>query len=381
VNIAALFAESLMNLHPWNLFKKDETIQPWTTEILNNLEQALEKDSHHPGLHHFYIHAVEMSREPEKGMASAEILRSLVPGAGHLVHMPSHIFIRTGKYHEGVLSNLDAASVDSAYVETCRANGSYPLTLFPHNYHFLAACAALAGESKNAMFGAYETRAHAHEKLLFDPYWTTLQHYYSIPIFVQVKLGKWEEIKNYPEPEMELKYPRVIWHYAQGMAALASDKTRKASKHLREMNYIMKDNILKTQTIWGLNHVDDICQIASQTLEGEIFAKKGDFPEALRLLKSAIAIEDKLNYQEPPDWFFSVRHNLGAVLIESGNYNEAISVYQQDLDTYPENGWALIGLMLAYHKLGMQSDYQEYKGRFETAWQHADIQITSSRIL
>jgi tetratricopeptide (TPR) repeat protein len=257
----------------------------------------------------------------------------------------------------------------------------YPLAYYPHNYHFLAACATLAGESRNAMFGAGLTKAHAHEKLMYDPYWTTLQHYYSIPLFVQVKLGRWEEIRKTPQPERELIYPRVIWHYAQGMAALASDKTSRAGKHLGAMKSLMQDTTLKILTIWGVNRLHDICLIASQSLEGEMHAKSGNYPEALRLLKNAIAVEDNLRYQEPPDWFFSVRHSLGAVLIESGDYREAIAVYQEDLKNYPENGWALAGLMTAFEKLGDQADYRDYKNRFEQAWKHADIQIATSRIL
>jgi tetratricopeptide (TPR) repeat protein len=380
-DIAALFAESLMDLHPWDLFKKDGTARPWTPEILNVIENGLKSSPNHAGLNHFYIHAMEMSEEAGKALPSAELLGNLVPGSGHLVHMPSHTYIRIGKYHEGALANLKAVEADSLYTAACHAFGAYPLAYYPHNYHFLAACGALAGQSENAMLGAYETKNHAYEKLLLDPYWTTLQHFYSIPMFVQVKLGKWKEIQNYPQPEKELKYPRVIWHYSQGMAALASDRNGLAGKHLREMKSIMQDSALKTYTIWGINRLYDICRIASETLEGEIYANKGNYPEAVKLLTSAMAVEDELKYQEPPDWFFSVRHNLGAVLIESGDYRQAISVYQEDLIKYPENGWALIGLMEASQKLGEQEDYQQYKSRFENAWKHADIQIASSRIL
>jgi tetratricopeptide (TPR) repeat protein len=295
--------------------------------------------------------------------------------------MPSHTFIRTGLYHEGAVANLKAVEADSNYTASCHASGLYPLTLYPHNYHFLAACATLAGESKNAMLGAIQTKAHAYEKLMFDPYWTTLQHFYSIPLFVQVKLGRWEEIRNTPEPEKELVYPRVIWHYAQGMAALAGNKSNRAGKHLGAMKSLMQDTTLKILTIWGVNRLHDICLIASQSLEGEMLAKSGQYPDAIRLLKNAMAVEDNLKYQEPPDWFFSVRHSLGAVLIASGDYLEAIAVFKEDLKNYPENGWALAGLMTASEKLGDQADYREYKNRFEQAWKHADMQIATSRIL
>jgi tetratricopeptide (TPR) repeat protein len=208
-----------------------------------------------------------------------------------------------------------------------------------------------------------------------------LQHFYSIPFYVDVKLGLWKDIHDTPEPEEQLKYPRVIWHYAQGMAALSEHKTARAKMHLATMRSIMQDSALKQLTIWGINNLYDICLIASHTLEGEIQASKKNYTKAVTQFREAIAVEDALNYNEPPDWFFSVRHNLGAVLIDAGNYKDAISVYEKDLQTYPENGWALAGLMNTYEKLGEKEKYLEVKSRFEEAWKFADIKIASSRIL
>jgi tetratricopeptide (TPR) repeat protein len=380
-NVAVLFAESLMNLHPWNLFTKDGTIQPWTTEIIAVLKNALIKDPLNAGANHFFIHAEEMSQNPGEALASADLLRDLVPGAGHLIHMPSHTYIRIGRYHEGALTNLKAVLVDSLYTEACNAQGVYPLAYYPHNYHFLAACATLCGESRNAIIGANETRLHAHRNLLLEPAWATLQHYYSIPFYIQVKLGLWKDIQLSAEPEKQLKYPRVIWHYAQGMAALSQDETASAKRHLRAMKSIMQDTTIKQLTIWGINNLYDLCMIASKTLEGEIQASKKNYYRAVALLGEAVVFEDVLNYNEPPDWFFSVRHNLGAILIEAGSYQEAIEVYNEDLKSFPENGWALIGLMNAFEKLGEKDKFNEMKSRFEDAWKYADIKISSSRIL
>lgn len=379
--VGALFAESLMDLHPWNLYKKDGRIQPWTPEILNVLEKCLQIDPRHAGANHFYIHATEMSQHAEKALTSANLLRDLVPGAGHLVHMPSHTYIRIGQYHDAVLANLKAVSVDSLYVESCHAQGVYPLAYYPHNYHFIAACATLCGESKIAIKGAKATASHANKKLLYDPVWATLQHYYSIPWYVEVKLGLWNTILSAPAPDKKLKYPSVIWHYAQGMAMLSQNNTTLAKKHLGEMKSIMTDPSLKEITIWGINSISDLCEIASKTLEGEINAKEKNYTKAIAFLKKAITIEDALNYNEPPDWFFSVRHHLGAVLIEDGKFQEAIKLYEEDLKTYRENGWALKGLMNAYEKLDNRKKYNETKIRFDNAWKYADIKITSSRIL
>jgi tetratricopeptide (TPR) repeat protein len=381
ITLASLFAESLLDLHPWNLWHKDGTMQPWTPEIIAVLEKCLQFDPRHVGANHFYIHAMEMSKHAEAALASANLLRDLVPGSGHLVHMPSHTYIRIGLYHDGILANQKAVLLDSLYVEACHAQGVYPLAYYPHNYHFIAACATLCGESKIAMKGALATSEHAHKKLLRDLAWATLQHYYSIPWYVEVKLGLWKDILHSPAPEKDLKYPLIVWHYAQGMAMLSENKILEAKTHLVEIKNIMADSTIKNLTIWGINTVFDLCMIASKTLHGEIYAKEKNYANAISILKEAIAAEDALNYDEPPDWFFSIRHNLGAVLIEAGKFQEAINVYEKDLETYPENGWALKGLINVYEKLGETKTYEDVKRRFEKSWQYSDIKISSSRIL
>ncbi|KAB1158129.1 tetratricopeptide repeat protein [Flavobacterium luteum] len=379
--IGSLFAESLMDMHPWNLWNKDGTAQPWTPEIMSVLEKCIQREPKHAGANHFYVHATEMSQHAEDAEASANLLRTLVPGSGHLVHMPAHTYIRIGRYHDGVVTNQKAVAIDSLYLEACHAQGAYPLGYYPHNYHFIAACATIAGESKAALDGAIKTANHAHKKLFRDPDWSTLQHYYSIPWYVEVKLGLWKDILQSKAPEKDLKYPMVVWHYAQGMAMLSQNKVADAKKHLDAMRKIMLDTKIKDLTIWEGNSVFDLCTIASKILEGEINAKEKNYTKAIALLKEAVAIEDALNYNEPPDWFFSVRHHLGAVLIDAGKYKDAIKIYEEDLKNYPKNGWALKGLMNVYEKLGDKNKYNETKSRFETAWKYADIKISSSRIL
>lgn len=379
--IASLFAESLLDLHPWDLWHKDGKMQPWTLEIIDVLEKCLKLDPRHVGGNHFYIHATEMSQQAEVALRSADLLRDLVPGSGHLVHMPSHTYIRTGQYHDGVVANQQAVLIDSLYIEACHAQGVYPLAYYPHNYHFIAACATLSGESKAAMKGAFATSDHAHKALLRDPAWATLQHYYSIPWYVEVKLGLWNDIIYSPAPEKDLKYPLVVWHYALGMAMLSENKIDEAKKHLLEMKNIMTDTTISDLTIWGINSVFDLCIIASKTLDGEINAKEHNYSTAIILLEEAMAKEDALNYDEPPDWFFSVRHHLGAVLIDKGKFLEAVKVYEQDLNIYRENGWALKGLMNAYEKMGDIRNFKKTKIRFEKSWKYSDFNITSSRIL
>jgi tetratricopeptide (TPR) repeat protein len=381
VDIASLFAESLMDQHPWDLWNKDGTMKPWTPEIMTTLRKALKQAPRHAGANHFFIHATEMSSKAESAVGSADLLMDLVPGSGHLLHMPSHTYIRMGRYHDGVVANRNAVLVDSMYTVACHAQGVYPLAYYPHNHHFLSACAVLSGESKPAMEGALQTARHAHSKLLRDPAWATLQHYYSIPWYVQVKLGLWGEILKSSAPEKDLKYPSVIWLYARGMAQLSRDNLPEAKRQLADMKAIMTDTTIRDLTIWGINSVFDLCVIASKTLEAEIFAKEKNHPAAIALLQEAVATEDALNYNEPPDWFFSVRHHLGAVLLEAGRYRDAVKVYEEDLKTYRENGWALKGLMNAYAKLNDKPNLERSRRRFEEAWKHADVAIGSSRIL
>lgn len=379
-DIASLYAESLMNLHPWNLWFKNGEMQPWTPQILATLKRCLKINPRHIGGNHFYIHATEMSQQSEIATANADLLRNLVPGSGHLLHMPSHIYIRIGRYHDGVLSNQEAVKIDSLYTVACHAQGAYVLGYYPHNFHFLAACATLSGESKTAINAAFATSNHAHKKLLREPAWSTLQHYYSIPWYIQVKLGLWNDILSSKAPQKDLKYPLVVWHYAQGMALLSQNKNNEAKRHLVQIKQIMTDTKIKDLTIWGINSVYDLCEIALKTLEGESYAKERKYQKAISILKEAVTKETALNYNEPPDWFFSVRHHLGAVLLEAKNYEEAKKVYLEDLKIYPDNGWALKGLLNAYEKLEDKKNYTQTKIRFDTAWKYADIKINSSRI-
>jgi tetratricopeptide (TPR) repeat protein len=381
VNIGAMYAEAMMDMHPWDLFDKSGEERPWTPEIIAVLEKCLKQDPRHAGANHFYIHAVEMSNTAERSMASADLLRDLVPGSGHLVHMPSHTYIRTGRYHDGVIANQKAVEVDSLYFVACHAQGVYPLAYYPHNHHFISACATFSGESKLAMIGANATSWHANKKLMEQPEWATLQHYYCIPWYVQVKLGLWDDVLNSKAPDKKLSYPTVVWHYARGMARLSQGKNREAAEHLNIMKQTMKDTSLKELTIWGINSVYDLCEIAIRVLEGEIKAKEKKYGDAIKLLTEAVSREDALNYDEPPDWFFSVRHHLGAVLVEAGKYDEAIKVYEQDLKTYRNNGWALRGLMNAYEKKGDSEKFRQVQQQFNEAWKHADITIRDSRIL
>ncbi len=378
VEIATLYAEALMNEHPWNLWLKDGTPQPWTPQIISQIESTLEKYPEHPGAIHYYLHAMEASREASKAVPAADKLRDLLPAAGHLVHMPAHIYIRTGEYHKGVLTTEKARLADSNYITQCKVQGTYPLLYYPHNTHFLAACAFLEGNSKKAIEAARSVSANADRKYINEL--GTVQHYFNIPYYVLVHLAKWDELLRMPDPGASLRYPRAIWHYARGTAQLAKGNITDAEKELILLKEIGQDESLKNLLIWETNSAADLVKIASLVLESELAAFRKDYEASLTLLKRAVEIEDKLTYQEPPDWFFSTRHTLGYVLVKAGKYKEAETIYEQDLTILPENGWSLMGLYNSLKGQDKLDDAANVKKRFDKAWQWSDFNITNSRV-
>jgi len=351
-DVAVFYAESLMDLHPWDLWEKDGRPKPWTPEIVSILEKSLLKSPDHIGLHHLYIHAVEASKQPGRALASAAFLEKAAPNASHLLHMPSHIYIRTGRYHQGSAANLKAVKVDSMYLAGTYAQGAFPLVYFPHNYHFLAATATLEGDFPQAMHAATKVSEFTKKDLLDKPGWATLQHYYTIPYHVAIKFGKWDRIVDMVARDtVRLKYPVAIRHYALGLTFLAKGQISKAKVELMKLKNLAKDPDIAKLTIWDINSMSSILQIASLVLEGEILSKEGTLATSEQLLKEAVKLEDALNYNEPPDWFFSVRHNLGNVLLENKKFEEAKLIFMQDLEVFPMNIWAQAGLKKAKEKL------------------------------
>ncbi len=375
-HIGAMYAESLMNLHPWDLQDKNGNDKPWTPQIINTLEEVLALDPKHAGAHHFYIHAVEASSTPERGLRSAQLFdEGLVPGSGHLVHMPAHIYIRTGLYHNGTVSNINAVKVDSNYMEKCHAQGAYPLAYYPHNWHFMAATATLEGNSQWAIKAANELHYHTSKEIMIQPGWGTLQHYYTTPYNVLVKFGKWNEILAMPPEDSILLYPTAVRHYARGMAFLGKNELASAKKELASLEKTGTDESLKELTIWDLNSTYDLMQIAIRVLKAEILAEEKNYDSSTRLLKEAVAIEDGLNYNEPPDWFFSIRHHLGTIQLEAQQYTHAIATFEEDLLRLPNNGWALNGLKIAHSQLNDKVKTDKTTLAFNKAWATADVDL------
>jgi len=380
-DIAAMYAESLMNLHPWDLWDKEGNAKEWTQVILDILTNIRTDDPRHAIGNHFYIHAVEASFKPEMGNEAAKTLEDIAPGAGHLVHMPSHIYIRTGKYNDCSRVNADAVNVDSVYTTACHAAGAYPLAYYPHNFHFLCACAALEGNGRLAYSASIRMQEKLDTDIMREEGWGTVQHYYTIPYYIMVKFEMWDEILSTPMPDIDLKYPRAVLTYARGMALADQGEISRANQELASLKTLAADEDIKSINIWEINDATDLTQIAELVLEAEILANSNDYKTAVPLLSKAIEHEDNLNYNEPPDWFFSVRHYLGDVYLQQGNWKAAEEVYRKDLFNFPENGWALSGLHKALEAQGRQTEADEIRARFDESWVRADRDLAGSRIL
>ena len=375
----ALYAEAMMDLHPWDFWTKEGQAQPWTPEILETLESVIARNPDHVMANHLYIHATEASLNPEKALMSAERLGKAVPGAGHLVHMPAHTYIRVGMYHEGTQANELAVQSDNEYVAQCHQQGIYPLGYIPHNHHFLWATATLEGRKERSLAAAQTTFEHVDTVMMREPGMGLVQHFWTIPMYGKVRFGEWDAILEYPEPAKDLLYPRGVWHYARGMAFVAKNQPEDAATELEKLKMIAANDSLQEVII--MNNAQDLMQIATLVLEGEMAASKKDYETSITMLQQAVAIEDELRYNEPPDWFFPVRHNLGAILMDAGRPAEAEQVYRDDLNNFPKNGWALFGLHQSLVAQGKEAEAQEIKTQLDEAWQYADIQLTSTRIL
>lgn len=378
LDAATLFVEALMDTTPWDYWNTDGTPKPEGAEMMATLDRVLMQNPNHPGANHLYIHAVEKGH-PELGIVAADRLQNLVAGAGHLLHMPSHIYFRVGRYRDAVLSNQRAIEADKSYITQCHAQGLYPLGYVPHNHHFLWYAATMAGQSNIAMQAAHHTAEMADPNMMREPGYGTLQHYYSIPLYTQIKFGKWDEILAQSAPEKDLLYPTGVWHYARGMAFTAKGEKSQAAQELEQLKAIATNPVLEKVTIWDINSTASLLKIASEVLAGELAAKQENYEQAIAHLKTAVQLEDNLKYDEPPPWYSPTRQSLGAVLLEAGQASEAERIYREDLKTYPENGWSLRGLAKSLQAQGKTEEAQAVQQQFSQAWKDADVTLTASR--
>lgn len=377
-----LYAESLMLLSPWSYWTSDGRPLENTPKIQNALERSLAASPNHVGANHFYIHAMEASPTPEKALRSADLLTSLVPAAGHLVHMPGHIYIRTGRYHQAVLANARAIIADRNYLRSVgRNDNDYSLMYLTHNYHFLSLAAAMEGNRDLALKAAHETarRGAAHANTMHDD--AVMQHFTIMPLFMMVRFGMWNEILRAPTPPDNQLYARAIRHYARGMAFLASSRLQDAARERDAMAAIIKDNSLQDLRISGLNRVTQVMSIGWHVLSGELAARSGQTRTGVAHLTRAVQLEDTLTYMEPPDWFYPARENLAAVLLSAGAAKAAEKVYRENLQRFPNNGWGLSGLRESLLKQGRTQEARQLTAQLRQAWRFADTNLAGERFL
>jgi tetratricopeptide (TPR) repeat protein len=383
LDAATLFAEALMDLSPWQYWTKDGQATEHTGEIVAALESVLTRNPEHPGANHYYIHAVEASRTPERALPSAQRLEQLVPGAGHLTHMPAHVYWRVGQYQDAARVNEQAIRVDEATLQR-GVNGAdqgshsyYALAYYPHNVHFLFAAAHMDGRRDLALASARKLVEVIPEAAYREL--PPLEDFRPMPLFAMVRFGMWNEILAEPEPPADLQYTTGIWHWARGMAYLRLGQQAAAERERKQVEAIAETDAMKEQTLASFPKAATMLSIATHVLTGELAAAQGRSDEAVASLTTAVAMQDELAYIEPPAWFYPVRHNLGAVLLGAGRAAEAEVVYREDLSQYPNNGWSLLGLSQSLKAQGKLSEAQDAASRFAEAWQRADVTPNDSR--
>jgi tetratricopeptide (TPR) repeat protein len=366
LDAATLFAESGMNLHPWGLWHPDGTPEAGTEEIVSTLESVIRRDPNHLGAIHYYIHAVEASRSPERALAAANRLATLAPAAGHIVHMPAHVYIRTGDYESAVKTNQKAATADEAYIKASGAQGIYPMMYYSHNLHFIAMCSAMNGNYAESKKAADMLAAHVAPAVKDMP---PLEGFMTIPMAVEVRFHRWNDILTAKPPDPAMKVSTVFYHFARGMALAATGKVADAEaehKLVSEAEQATPEDVVFAMPV--NNKAKDILKIAKNVLGAKIALAKKDNEGAITMLRQAVVIQDSLKYNEPPDWFFPVRESLGAVLLSSGNAVEAEKVFREDLDHNPRNPRSLFGLCEALKAQKRDYDAGFIQKQFEASW-------------
>lgn len=376
LDITTLYAESMMDLRPWNYWMRDGTPYAGTEEIIALLEGVMEDNPKHPGALHLYIHLIEPTDTPERAEKAADTLKNLMPGAGHIVHMPAHIYQRVGRYADSVATNERAIAADEDYIAQCRAQGIYPMAYYPHNIHFLWFANTASGRSAAAIAAANKAAEQiSDESLAAMP---LLAGFRVIPYWSLARFGKWDQVLALPQPPQD-QFLTGAWHYVRGLAFVGKGQLDKAQAELEQVQKIAASPALD-YSMFSPNSAQQILSIAPEVLAGELAAARKDYDSAINHLNRAVLLEDSLVYTEPAEWHYPPRLALGAVLLEAGQPREAETVYWQDLQRRPDNGWALFGLAKALRAQHKTDEADLIDARFKRAWRDADVKLTDSRI-
>jgi tetratricopeptide (TPR) repeat protein len=345
---AVLYAAAVMNLSPWLYWNTDMTPRPGIPDVLDVLERVSSRNPEHAGACHLYIHAVEAA-QPKRAEPCADRLAGLMPGAGHIVHMPGHIYIRVGRFADAITANQHAIHSDETFIQDRDPSGAYPLGYYPHNFHFLNFAAMMAANREIAYQSAADLAAKSAPELLGVPgLGGAIQHYHQALLFAYIRFEDWNAILHAPAPPQDFAYPTGLWRYARGLAFARTGDTHAARWELNELKRLAARPELENLYILGYNSARSVLSVARQTLAGEIAAARGDMDKAIARLKAAVAIEDAFIYMEPPEWPIPPRQHLARVMAFAGDHDAAIVVWQQDLERFPENVWSLRGLAQSF---------------------------------
>ncbi len=375
LDAATLFAESLMDLVPWNYWDEHGRPRAETAEVIRELDRVLERHPYHPGALHYYIHALENSPNPERAEGAADRLRELNVQIGHMIHMPSHIYARIGRWHDASVANEGALADDKAYLAAHEVQGMVPLLYHPHNFHFLSWTAGMEGRSAVAYQAATELVAATPAELAGElPF---LNNFLAMPTLTLVRFGKWDEVLALPRPSENAVFLAAIDHYARGLAFAAEGSADGARDEAAKLEAIARSDARQVLEIpKAFFPGGSMVAIANNILQAELALLEGEGDEAVRLLEEAVAMQDGLPYFEPPYWFASSRLNLGKVLLALDRAADAEAVYRRDLAQYPHNGWSLSGLAQSLRAQGKAAEADQATRQFRDAWKHADVAMT-----
>ncbi|MEZ6029234.1 MAG: hypothetical protein R3C46_05740 [Hyphomonadaceae bacterium] len=376
-DIAAMYGEAWMNTMPWDYWSDSETPRPEIAPVIAKLEEILARSPKHPLALHLYIHAMEASSSPGKAEQASDTLISLVPGSGHLVHMPAHIYWRIGRYNDAVEANVMAAKVDEDYIAQCNAQGFYPALYYPHNIHFLWAASSMQGQGEVSIEAARKLADNVSLEQIDE--FPTVEFFKTVPLLSLIQFGKWDEILAEPQPRADLAYSNAIWRCARGIA-YANTGDLKAAKAERAALAPLKTNE-KVMVLDGNDYpASQLLTIADNLLLGEIAMNEGKTSDAIAAFEAAVDGQDALPYTEPPFWYYPTRQSLGLALMKAGRAREAQAVYETDLKQYPHNGWSTFGLIQALDAQGKTSEADMHRDHFKAMWQFADVELKASRI-
>jgi tetratricopeptide (TPR) repeat protein len=365
----ALYAEALMDLRPWNYWTPDGKPYPGTEEIVRLLERTIARNPEHPGACHYYIHAVE-AVTPEKAVPCAERLAKLMPGVGHMVHMPAHIYVRVGRYADAATSNVHAIHTDETFIEGQKPVTVYSLAYYPHNIHFLAFVSTLAGRSAQALEASRTLKTKVNLDVARQVF--MLQEMVPYHVLTLTTFGRWDEVLAEPLPPSDIRMPLALAYYARGVAHTAKGEFAEARMALDTVRAI-------DASIPAGADAKTATSIAVHALMGEIAVRSGKADEGIAHFQQALKIEEAGLYFEPPRWYYPIRHSLGAALLKAGRNTEAEEVYREDLKRFPENGWSLFGLAAALRAQGKAGEAAAVERRLAKAWAGSDVKLIASR--